>query len=438
MKRALSILIILMELMTVSVHLNAASQLTSAQKASIVTKFGVEVKYNFAHLDKLSCNWDSLYMARLPQIVDTPTDEAFLDGLKLLCSILRDGHTAVWNTKPAIRDWPLPFFTKRFGDRVFVTDVITDKMTAAGIRPGTEILEMDGMPVIEYGEKNVIPYFPSSTPQWSMNAAYFGGQLTNGPSDKSIKIKFRNSPDSVFISNVERDMNWQYNPYDKRIITSKKLPDNVGYIRIPSFQQGLFNHEKFIEVLDSLENISSLIIDIRDNGGGNSGYGDFVLKLICTDTIPALDWSSPKYIPVLKAWGTPEEPYIEKGKPLIPFSAGHAEIPKFVIPVVLLVNSNTFSAAEDFAAIFRAAKRGIIIGTPTGGSTGQPVMADLGFGYMARICARDEWLPDGTEFIGIGIIPDVIVEETPDIFSGKDLVLEKALEILSSEDTGSK
>lgn len=418
--------------------LNAANQLTYAQKASIVTKFGVEVKYNFAHLDKLSCNWDSLYMTRLPQIVGTPTDEAFLDSLKLLCAILKDGHTAVWNTKPAVRDWPLPFFTKRFGDRVFVTDVITDKMTAACIRPGTEILEMDGMPVIEYGEKNVIPYFPSSTTQWSMNAAYFGGQLTNGPADKSIKIKFRNSPDSVFTLNVERDMNWQHNPYDKRIISCKKLPDNVGYIKIPSFQQGLFNHEKFIEVFDSLENISSLIIDIRDNGGGNSGYGDFVLKLICPDTIPALDWSSPKYIPVLKSWGAPEEPYIEKGKPLIPFSAGHAEIPKFEIPVVLLVNSNTFSAAEDFAAIFRTAKRGIIIGTPTGGSTGQPVMVDLGYDYMARICARDEWLPDGTEFIGIGIIPDVIVEETPDIFSGKDSVLEKALEILSSQNTGSK
>ncbi len=411
----------------------AADRLTPAQKASIVTKFGTEVKYNFAHLDKLPCNWDSLYMAHLSPIVATSTDEAFLDSLKLLCATLKDGHTAVWCNNPVVRDWPLPFFTKRLGDRVFVTDVITDKMIAAGLRPGTEILEMDDMPVIEYGEKNVVPYFPSSTEQWSQSAAFFGGQLTNGPADKTVKVKFRNAPDSVFTLNVERDMNWQYNPYDKRVISCKKLSDNIGYIKIPSFQQGLFNHEKFIEVFDSLENVSSLVIDIRDNGGGNSGYGDFVLRLICPDTIPALDWSSPQYIPVLKAWGAPEEPYVRKGQPLIPFSIEHADIPKFDIPVVLLVNSNTFSASEDFAAMFKAAKRGTIIGTPTGGSTGQPIMIDLGFGYMARICARDEWLPDGTEFIGIGIIPDIVVEETADIFDGKDVVLDKAIELLYSK-----
>ena len=77
------------------------------------------------------------------------------------------------------------------------------------------------------------------------------------------------------------------------------------------------------------------MIDIRDNGGGNSTYGDFILRLICLDTIPALYWSSPKYIPVMKAWGKTVEPYIEKGNPLIPFSAQHIEIPKFEIPVVL-------------------------------------------------------------------------------------------------------
>lgn len=412
-------------------QLNATNRLTPAQKASIVTRFGTEVKYNFAHLDKLPCSWDSLYMARMPQIADTPTDEAFLDSLKLLCATLRDGHTAVWCNNPAVKDWTLPFFTKRFGNRVFVTDVITDNMTAAGIKPGTEILEMDDMPVIEYGEQNVVPYFPSSTEQWSQSAAFFGGQLSNGPSDKTVKVKFRNAPDSVFTLTVKRDMNWQHNPYAKRVISHKILPDNVGYIRIPSFQQGLFNHETFIEVFDSLENVSSLIIDLRDNGGGNSGYGDFVLRLICPDTIPTLDWSSPKYIPVLKAWGAPDEPYVEKGKPLIPFAAEHPEIPRFEIPVVLLVNSNTFSASEDFAAIFKAAKRGTIIGTPTGGSTGQPVIIDLGFGYTARVCARDEWLPDGTEFIGKGIIPDIIVEETAEIFAGKDAVLDKALEVLS-------
>ncbi len=216
----------------------ASNQLTPTQKASIVTKFGMEVKYNFAHMDKLPCNWDSLYMARMPQIVDTPTDEAFLDSLKLLCATLKDGHTAVWCNTPSVRGLDAPILHKRFGNRVFVTDVITDKMIAVGLKPGTEILEMDDMPVIEYGEKNVIPYFPSSTPQWSQSAAFFGGQLTNGPADKSVKVKFRNAPDSVFTLNVERDMNWQYNPYNKRVVSHKNYPAMSDILKYPLSSRG--------------------------------------------------------------------------------------------------------------------------------------------------------------------------------------------------------
>lgn len=95
-----------------------------------------------------------------------------------------------------------------------------------------------------------------------------------------------------------------------------------------------------------------------------------------------------------------------------------------------LRTSETYMAALSSFRQFRNGED-LIIGTPTGGSTGQPVTIDLGYGYMARICARDEWLPDGNEFIGIGIIPDIVVEETAEIFDGKDVVLDKAIEMLS-------
>lgn len=99
--------------------------------------------------------------------------------------------------------------------------------------------------------------------------------------------------------------------------------------------------------------------------------------------------------------------------------------------MVLLVNSCTFSAAENFAALFRNANRGPIIGTPTGGSTGNPIMIDLGWGYYGKICTRHERLADGTEFIGVGIQPDIFVEESESVLHGDDNVLKKALETLN-------
>ncbi len=70
------------------------------------------------------------------------------------------------------------------------------------------------------------------------------------------------------------------------------------------------------------------------------------------------------------------------------------------------------------------------MGTPTGGSTGNPIGIDLGWGYYGRIFTRHEKLADGTEFIDVGIQPDVVVEETESVLTGKDNVIEAALKLL--------
>jgi carboxyl-terminal processing protease len=70
-----------------------------------------------------------------------------------------------------------------------------------------------------------------------------------------------------------------------------------------------------------------------------------------------------------------------------------------------------------------------MIGQATGGSTGQPVSFDLPGGGKARVCGKNDMYPDGKEFVGIGIMPDVPVErKAADLHKGKDAVLLKALE----------
>lgn len=103
-------------------------------------------------------------------------------------------------------------------------------------------------------------------------------------------------------------------------------------------------------------------------------------------------------------------------------------------PIVLLVNATTFSSAENFCVLFKGAKRGKIIGTPTGGSTGNPIFIDLGFGLGCCICTKHELDTDGNEFIGIGIQPDIVAEEDINTFlNNGDSVIEKALDFLRSK-----
>ncbi len=55
----------------------------------------MEVKYNFAFLDRLTFNWDSICSARMPELVSTSSDEEFIAGMKSLSVVLKDGHTTI-------------------------------------------------------------------------------------------------------------------------------------------------------------------------------------------------------------------------------------------------------------------------------------------------------------------------------------------------------
>ncbi|RZK30066.1 MAG: hypothetical protein EOO63_07645, partial [Hymenobacter sp.] len=79
-------------------------------------------------------------------------------------------------------------------------------------------------------------------------------------------------------------------------------------------------------------------------------------------------------------------------------------------------------------------KRGILVGEPTGGSTGQPLAFALPGGIMARVCTKRDAYPDGTEWNGIGILPTVPARPTvAALQAGRDPVLEAALRALGTK-----
>ena len=102
--------------------------------------------------------------------------------------------------------------------------------------------------------------------------------------------------------------------------------------------------------------------------------------------------------------------------------------PSFKGRVVVLTGPSTYSAAEDFVAAFKNMNRGKLIGQPTGGSTGQPLMFQLPFGGMGFVCSKKDLMPDGSHFVGFGIKPDIKVNPSLKNFqAGKDEVLEAAI-----------
>lgn len=428
MKNIFVIIVCLLTLYIPSFSQTTESGLGPAEKAYILSRFCTEVKYNFAFYDKLTFNWDSICSASMPALVSTTDDEEFVKGMKALCAKLKDGHTYIFelNNPKNPADWvrPFPMKTKRIGDRVFVTDVFSSKLQKAGVEPGCEVIEIDGDNVLEYAEKRIQPYLASSTPQWTKFSPFEEFELTKDKSSIVSSILFKDKKGKEFSIDSNRNIPWDL-AKNNSAITFRILKGNIGLLTVNSFQNSDFNRSYFDELYEEILRTDALIIDIRGNKGGNSLHADYLISHFSDQPIPQGRWRSPKYIAAHASWNYPKEWYVKTSDSISPVSG--KEI--YRKPVVLLVNSTTFSSAENFCVSFRGARRGKIIGTPTGGSTGNPIFIDLGGGIGCCICTKHELDAEGKEFIGSGIQPDIIVEEDiNDYLNGRDTVIEKALE----------
>jgi carboxyl-terminal processing protease len=107
--------------------------------------------------------------------------------------------------------------------------------------------------------------------------------------------------------------------------------------------------------------------------------------------------------------------------------ANRSDHPAYGGPIAVLASSATGGAAEDFLAAFHAARRGVIIGEPSAGSAGDVATFALPKGWGVQFCVTRHALPDGTEFAGVGVAPDVLVVPTVDaLLARSDLALERA------------
>ena len=424
----MKIRLILLLVFAIALQCFAKNDLTPYLKAAIATRFASEVKYNFAGYDKFAQNYDSICRAQLPNLVNTQSDEEFSEKLQLFANMLKDGHTSIGFSADVTY---APISHKRIGDKVFVTGVYSDEYTQKGVRRGTELVAINDMPVIEYGNQFVVPSIASSTPQWSNTYPFNSVNLTKGYRGVPVKLTFRNEKGKTFDITDNRQSPWGIVNPDMSI-QFDSLPGNIGLLRIPSFQSNNFDVQAFGDLFEQkIVPTNGLIIDIRDNTGGNSQVGQFVMMLLATDTIPQASWETPKYEAAYASWGKKWERETVASDSIVPFCISYPnDVPKYDKPIILLVNGSTFSAAEDFTVLFKNANRGKVVGTPTGGSTGNPILIDLGWGYNGGICTKHEKLADGTEFIGVGIQPDVVVEETESVIFGKDNVIEEALKLL--------
>lgn len=370
-----------------------------------------EVRYNFVFYPKMTARWDREYHRNLEAMREAKDDFEKLRILQRMAAACRDGHTVVYFSSGAFETPGFsPFSTVLLPEGLYVRSVESRELADAGMRRGQKIVAVNGESPEVWALRELKPYVCSSTPQWTLHEMFDGYNFSRVRKGTAMVLTLENTDGSQFslshkVNEPQRDSSLGIRPELEFKVVDKK----IGLLTIPHFQ----NNETtafFDSVFPRISQTDGLIIDLRGNGGGNSGYGDYIARHLIDRPIATDRWITRVYNPAFASWGLKEETYSAQQDSMMPLDG----IKPYLKPVVLLTDRGTFSAAEDFTALLKSAGRITQIGTATGGSTGNGVRVSLtGNGQiMANICSKHDVAPDGTEFVGIGLIPDVVIEES--------------------------
>lgn len=194
-----------------------------------------------------------------------------------------------------------------------------------------------------------------------------------------------------------------------KYIDSSVLEGNIGYIRLLSFDDG--SSEKFKEHLENLKakNIKSLIIDVRDNGGG-----------LVDEAISLSEIFVPKDKVILRSYDKENKEQVEQSSNSKPET----------LKLIVLVNENSASAAEIFASAIKDNNVGKIVGTTTFGKGVMQELVELATGGALKITIEEFKTPNGDKINRVGIAPDVEVKNDKEADDDSDAQLEKAIELL--------
>jgi C-terminal processing protease CtpA/Prc len=399
--------------------------LTDAERVAGLSRIWSVARQDFAWFEHVpALDWDRAYLDALPRVLAARDTLAYYRELMRFTALLHDGHSNAYVPESlADRVYVRPGLrTARVEGRVVVTAVVDAALAKANVKPGDEIVAIDGVAVADYAARFVAPYQSASTPQ-DLELRTFKYMLLAGDARKPVRITLRDAQGRRRDVTAARS-GWQpvpVPPEDSFVVRS----DGIAVLTATEFQNDAA--PKLLEQhRDELMKAKGFILDLRRNGGGSTGYGLAILSTLGAEPLPEMaqrvradnGFTQARGLGIVWQRLPDDTPALAPG-------------PTFAGPVAVLIGPATFSAAEDTAATFKLMKRGLLVGTPSGGSTGQPLLFDLPGGGHARICVKRDGYPDGSDFVGRGIQPDIVVAPTvASVRDGSDPALAKAVETL--------
>jgi C-terminal processing protease CtpA/Prc len=368
------------------------------------------IEYFFPNRHLMDENWDKVLEEFIPKMTATKDQKGYTLTLLELIGKIQDTHANIWRYNEVLEDYfgqNIAPVKLKFVENKAVVVKLQDDFKDANLQVGDLILAVNGIKVEDW-IKNNLKYFPASNYPTQLRDVARKMLRTN---DNSIQLKIENNSGvkDVVVSTIK------YKYFREEPVSHKIINENIGYIYPGTLKKGEIN-----EIMDKFLDKKGLIVDLR------CYPSDFII------------FSLSNYL-------------LNEKKDFVKFTAGDVKTPglftfrggemqvggknkdSFKGKVIILVNEETQSQAEYSAMALRVAPNAKVLGSTTAGADGNVSGITLPGNIFTYISGIGVITPDGSETQRIGIVPDVKMEPTINgIRSGKDEVLEKAIELINN------
>jgi carboxyl-terminal processing protease len=290
----------------------------------------------------------------------------------------------------------------------------------AGLKPGYVIEKINGKTVEDLFKK-VDEYLAQIHSTNNLRKMYLENvinALTKGEPGTKLELTVideTNKPKTAIIERYLKDIEFSqpvgYFPPQPVIFESKRLEDNIGYIRfniwtIPQMQN-------LRNAIKNLSDTKGIIFDLRGNAGGISGIALGLAGLL-TD----------KKISLGKMKGRNNE---------LEFIV-YPQMEPYLGKVIILIDYATASTSEIFAVGLKENGRAIVVGERSAGAALPSVIERLPTGAFFQYAIMDYKTPQNNSIETIGVEPDLEILQTREsLLSGEDSPLKEALKLIKQQ-----
>lgn len=199
---------------------------------------------------------------------------------------------------------------------------------------------------------------------------------------------------TVLRGEEEKEFSLVRKSFQTPVAIATLLPDNIGLVTIVNFDTRCANET--VAAIESLleQGATKLIFDVRNNPGGYK-----------SELVQVLDYLLPEGLIFRCEYqnGKVEDDYSDEAC--------------LDVPMAVLVNGNSYSAAEFFAAALNEYDKAVIVGQATTGKGYVQNVYQMNDGSAVGISIGRYCTPNGVSLEGVGITPEIPVDVTEEIAS---------------------